>query len=965
MIEVSQAFKDKRRGQLLYEFRLSDDGGQSWQEPPTSAYPILPLGSIQQRTEDPEPFSFVGPDMEITCRNQTGYWTNEDKTGKLDAGMVLFRVRTSIAGTDEWIKHIQGPIDAGTVRTEAGGVVSFTVRGLLNMLDNYLANVYNAKQLVAYTDSSGPHPGFPPKYAKWISIKEIDQAHPEGLFELSFNAERRTFTWAGGAPVEILESPNYQGSIELTLVGRNGERLTIQSNSVATETQYFPTEVGESNKDVSQWIYIKRTGLPAGYSVAAYCPYITESFADLKANLADIVDLDLDPLKIRALDIQGDDAAIASLSATWDKSNTGYNAVMVLGIGNNRWLVSSHSNPYRGTYIVEAGYVGVGGSYCYRITNIICLYGAPVYLKGRVYGNYAYLVADTDGVGHYMRFLNNWAIHRLNRFNLGLTTICDSTGAGKPLFWSSVDYNPGDNKLYMVLVVSTSQGQIYRYDLSTGNFAAIGSAFATTGPTMLPGIISHLSSAPNVYICISADKSAGKKIFKYIVYDIINTTQYTYDYETGSWDEEDFAYIGPISIGDYAGRYLTQYPIYDISRVTFVYNIGTIVYDDYLTSYETIFRPVGGKSKLLKVEILKTAGIFISGVAQDFMGPFYYYVNNNTYYMYCARVYAPLVGRTLTFTSGDNMSQSRVISMVDYGLSGGAMKIWFASPFPNNIVSGDEWRIYEALTLSEDQKTQDVTDGGNGEKLVAGGYKSEATAYILSAERNKVWDLNRGRLILELAENGDTLQTALDYSVDRKRLLCATPNNFYVADLDACHATTGGNQYPEVNVNDYDNKSVREMLEDLAVSTYGRLIPSEHYGKLKLWSRGGQQMEEFTISRNQYRYAGQWEPYFNYDIIKLDDVEYGPVAILNQNRVLSLSSPQICPFNKRSLAKAVYDNIGVGARRHIVDTDWLIWLEPGDRGYLELPNGSTVTCEIIGTETDFQNKTHRLYLQEV
>lgn len=937
MIDISQDFKDQRHGQLIYEFRISEDGGTTWQEIPAEAYPILPLGSLQQRTEDPEPFSFVGPDMELTCRNTSGYWTNAGKTGKVDgAGLVIFRVRSSILGQTEWIKHIQGPVDLTTIRTEAGSLVSFTVRGLLNMLDCYQANVQNATKLISYRTATDVVPGCPSRFVNWLSIEEVDQAHPVGLYELKWNAQEKTAAWAGGEWVEVLQS-------RTELVGRNGERIWVRS-CIGSATAYM----GESGEDISQWIAIKE-GYPDNTYLKAACePPITANLGTLKQNLAELVDLDVDQLEVRALDIQGKDAAVTSLQASawgWNDYRK-LTPQVLINLGANRWLISCMDGRLAGTHVITAGYAGVGGSYCYQITNIQQL-SSTTYCGAIRAGDYVYMVEDTGGVSDFKRLLTNWKIARLSIYNLGLSTVDGLVG--QKIFWKSLAYSADGDKLYMILDVSSTTARPYSLDFAAGTYTALGAAVNIDGPSMIPGVVPEgLNGVYNLYVWATARIVNNINATYLHVYDIDAATQtsYTLGYELDSYYDgiSDLADITPIS---QSGQSVS---IFDF---VFLLRTGRMMW----VSSEAFFAPQAGNDKLHKITIGSSQGLYITGTTKNYTTysgwpPIpTFYRNTGLTYLYCPAIFREgLVGAELYITSGDNNGLNQTISAVNY--YGGFMKITVDAPFTYPILENVSFKIQLAFVLETSSHIEQTSDYGDGKFLQNG----------LSSDGRGLMDIDNKKIIYEAAENGDSLIRGA--SLYSEKLCYCTPNNLYVADLAASTATTGGNQYPEVNVNDYENKSVREMLEDLAVSIYGRLIPSEHSGKLKLWSRGGTPMAVYTIARNQYRYAGQWEPYFNYDRVKVDDIEYGPVAVLNQNRELALTSPQICPFNKRSLAKAVYDNIGVGDRRHIIDTDWLIWLEPGDRVYLTLDDDTTKECDIIGTETDFGNKTHRLYLQE-
>jgi len=809
-------------------------------------------------------------------------------------------------------------VDLGTLQTQAGGLVSFTVRGLLNTLDFHAANQYMAEKPVFTKTDSAVSSGYPSRFIGVLQIVDVDISHPEGLYELKWDNSRKTLSWAGGEAVAL-------GYGITALVGRFGERIEVQGEGLMGWDAFLLY----TRDAVSQWLYVKPGG---AYVQAVYEPTASCGLGDLKNNLTPLLDLDIS--NALAMTVKGEDACVTSVQASAFRNITAkkFNPRFIIDMGNSRWWVSSADpdSQWYGSYMITTGFIGVNGTNVYQIESVTYL-GPVAMAAGVRQGDFVYFVHDDNNASYQSRLLTAW---KIVKFNVNTLEWAEVAGlAGWSIFWKSLAM--AQDNIYMVLYQSAPSiaHRIYALNFATGNYTAIAADLGVQrGFTMLPGCVTlDAGDAPGYYAVLAT--GPDESYFRLVVYDITNDVAKSYT-------------LNQKRLGDYKGFHsLAAIP--NVKRFTGTWWLESLT---FLVGYGNILQwQIPGDDKILKLSVDTSAGAFIEGTTCNFRYGGIYFNNVSNLYLYCPRISQNIVGKKLAVRTGANVGQTTVVAaIVNYG---NYMQIIFSTAFPYNFTSGIDFYITWTFTLADTMQEEWTEDWGRGTYLDP----------ALAISDNKVYDVIDGKAVLSLADNLDGPALAGAYSADKSKVLFATPNNIYAANISL---TGNRNQHPDVPVGDNDNKSVRALLEDVAKAAFSRLVPSEHYQKLALHPLvQGSPLPLYVIHRDQYRYAGQWQPLYSFDTIKVGDNEYGPVEILNSSRKLEIGSPQIHPSNENSLAYNIFACIGPDSRLHVIDTDWLVWLEPGDAVGLEVGD-EILNCAVLGTETDFENKTHRLYLKE-
>ena len=945
MIDLTQAYKDALFGPLKYLIQISEDNGVSWVTLPMGAEVVSPLGSLTGETEI-EPFQFVGSDIEITAFNENGYWTNSSKTGKLDTGLAIkFRIKTAPqAIADEWVQLIEGYVDLSTVTNyRTGYTVCFTVRGTLNVLDSVLANYVLADRPATY----------PWKFGGWLQVVSVDGAHPEGLFELKLDASEAKISWDNG----IGKSINTDSDIVLT--GQNYNVITVR-NLRGTQAA---TSLAQTSGTISQWVAIKSVDSVKGY----YQPFVSLPMDRLKALIYDYVDLDYSG--VESFPIKRPDPNIINYVPERLFGSTTFThlePVCVVGLDNNRWLIS-FDNP---------GTTGITGAYVLTITETpyfkvqsLAAFD-PAHLTGvgpivNAYRTttYLYLLGEATGENHH-RYLNTissgWKIYKYNLATGAYIGVYGGVGA---LLWKSFA-GFADDDFYGAIITTGILAKTNRIQISGASLAFTVKSLSAyqVGVSMCPGVV----SLRQVYICATGYiDSTDNKVKVYLqIYDTVNNINYSVLTEIASDYDQVYSFynLGPVSmakrnvVAENNGIFLETFGLYIM--------LGPITYT------------AGTKTKQLNSDKAELHGVLIDeytgylyiiyGIAKNYSGNYFNCISTGqTGYVFMDDLpdwqSATIVGRSIVFTSATNGAIVGVVKTItaferiEYMTDRFCSKITFDTALPATLSAGDAFKVYTAgfsLTSARyeyDKIDDDIQFIKEGPMVGTFTTIPQSTGFLAGVDFVKAF--GDKELLFKNVPGGYPL--AGDYNADGTRILIVTQDNIQVVDLNQADGIdTTPEQYPEVALADFGDKTLRDAIQEVAISANCFLMPSEHNKKLSLIYRGKTITPVFTLLNTEYKEGPRATPYYDYDAIELNDKKAGVFYAGNKQRDLSLTTQTTPDAYSQSLANDILDHIGSGDRTHEIVVSGRLELEPGDEGYLELKNGTQVTGRILGISTD-------------
>lgn len=866
MIELTPAFKKAiKSGPLKYLIQISEDDGVAWQDIPDGAQPMSPLGELSGETEI-TPFQFVGSDIEISCFNRDGFWTNSAGTGKLDTGYAV-KARLKIAPQsidNEWCQLIEGYIDLGSVtRYRTAFTVVFTVRGVLNTLDSVLANYVLADRSAKY-----PH-----KFGGWLEIVSVDGAHPDGLFELKFDASEQKISWDNGPGQSINTSSN------IVLTGQSGNVITVRNMRSGTDATSLPQTSGT----IIQWIAIKYIQSPTtgNYFKAALQPNTCMTLAQFKQAVYQYVDLNLDG--VESIPIKRPDANIINYNVDFvNYYFTRMQPVHVVGIDANRWLISFDGGVITGNYILT-----VSDTDYFKVQSFARF--DPSDLPGIIVNSYKsstslYLLCETATTRKhsYSNIITDWTI---TKYTLSLGFVCRATGTTTGIFYKSF-VGFGDNDFCFAKPTGVGEpNYAVTMRVTMGTTVPITLSYTTvsgeydTGVTMAPACYIHNS----IYVCITGVTNATNK----------KTDVYLQIYRRN--DGRTWSQLAEIE------------PVYDpTNKLKLQYGPISVVKND---------------GAILKAD----------GTVETYIPSFYLLMG--------AIKYDATIG-SITRQPFNSDKQD-------------LYKISFTKAFPNSgYIPGI---VYDKKTISSN-----FISGTSLLKTIE--LVRESIGLIVN--KDTAFELNHDNEILYKNVPGG-YPLAGDYNSDGTRILIATQDNLQVVDLNMAGGTdTTPNQYPEVALADFEDKTLREAVEQAAISANCFVMPSEHNKRLSLIYKGKAVNPVFTLLNTEYKEGPKATPYYDYDAVEVNGKRAGVFSAGNRQRDISLTTQTTPDAYSQSLAVDILKHIGSGDRTHEIIANGRVELEPGDEGYLELENGTQTEVMILGHNTNPESLDRSLIVRE-
>ncbi len=997
MIDVTQTYKDNLHGAKTWEIQVSAEGSTwndiTWQDCPVGAEIVKPLGSIQQMTEDPQPFRFVGPDMQLMARNTLGFWTSDVQTGRLDTGDTVY-VRVRVSSTaGEYITLIQGPIDSATFQKEPGDMVSFTVRGTLNALDYQLATEYCANRQFAKTGwLNGTYTvtgGAPVKFCDMLTIWPASNSGPDGCFKLFYDAKKKTISYDNGPARGILDMDGASFLISGETTSQGVAAVYVLWGSMGTRTfTALPSE------DIETWIVQRHVVDAASGTDICYlydCSPVS-SLANFKAKLTAAVDLDISTIPNLAIDTPE-----PSIYQHVNDDGSDFYPAAIVGIGERTWLMSSWAGAYKGIWKVMISDDPMEIISFSKISDSVACYM-------KLIGTDVVCLCDTSTNKDEFTYKSFLVDGSLGVSVIALATMTETTRVPFAGFyevaWKSFDALSA-TVAYCVIVTSGNNAQIYAIDIPGESASPVGSAFGASGPSMCPGCL-VTNPSESYYVCITASYDfdgslkyasrgwhIGTSVYSAVILDI-------------NYDREEV--IGPVGIASAYTETEVSGSVENPSGVIVLFDKLAYSDVDYKATKHTA---AGGDVWVINYSTGDTT--FVYGA----VGAFPTIPNTSKNWFYCAPIWEDQTGKTLAFTSGSNAGESKVISahtLQNITPPGGSSmfvtKIAFGSDFTNVIANGDQFKIYETgVTLGDVVSTKiDELNGTtylhNEIARVDDAYYEPSSYMVYNntyRRRDVVGNEWRPSAIANFIRHTGTDSFGRKHSLGgiiypvygmvphafKKNLTgsmlaqVASSDRPWGAGKDTdgramiagrymlTFINTGGTtQKRQVSANQFENKTVREAIEEVATACNAYLFPSEHNRKLTLQYRGTMPTAVGGITRGQYQYDGLWSPRLPVDLLTIDGERRGNTVADKFGQELSLSSPQTHPSNRKSIANDIWEFLSQSRRWHKVITDWLIWHEPGDVVNLAVSSDTAKECLIVSTETDPESLAHSMTLLE-
>lgn len=942
MITLTPFFKTAiaNGGPMKYRIEISEDNGISWQTIPSGADIISPLGTLSGETEL-EPFDFKGPDIELTAFNQDGYWTNSAKTGKLDTGLaVKMRILESPQSiANEWVQLIDGYIDlSSVVNYRTAFTCFFTVRGTLNILDSVLANFVLAGRPARY-----PH-----KFGGWLEIVEVDPSYPEGLYELKFDAGEQKISWDNGPGQSI------NTSSVLYLKGQTGNQIAVRNMRNQTDATALPQTSGT----ISQWIAVKVDHADANKK-RAYQPNVSMPLSELKLNVYEYVDLNLD--EVSSIPIKRPDANIVNYNCGFvNNAFERMQPVHVVGIDANRWLISLDGGVYTGNFVLTVTndpYFKVQSFTRFDPSN---LGSNAIIINSYRSSDMLYLLVE-DAVERKHSYLNNTNQWYLYKYTLATMAFAGyNGGTGSILYKSFVGYS--NNNFYAGIMTDATHAKINKivssdtaalaYTLLTDNFIP--------GVSMCPGVI----SLEQFYVCLSSFiNTTDNTINTYLqIYDIKNNQSYSIMGDIDSpYEPNRYWQFGPVGIGK--NNVIVDYGVTLINTLGVFILMGPIAYSDNLQNplnsddtklYEVLINDPDASISMLSSKAVDWDKYISTGSYNTFYFP---------YVEYTAKA-----GDIVKWTSGANAGITKIISSITTIFSGTSAVLVrivlttnLLQPISGVANAQDTFEIYPGSMSLTNATYKYKTKNHSGinlikESIITAGTIPQSTGFFVDESEAISFDDNS---LYKNVPGGYPL--AGDYNLDGTRILIATQDNLQVVDINQ---KTTPNQYPEVALADFEDKNLRDAVQEEAISANCHLMPSEHNKRLSLIYRGKAANPQFTILNTEYSEGPRATPYYDYDAVELNGKKAGMFTAGNRQREISLTAQTTPDAYSQSLAYDILKHIGSGDRTHEIQVVGRIELEPGDEGFVELENGKTKTIMLLGHNTDPETLGRNLIVRE-
>ena len=995
---------------LTYDIAYSEDNGANW-TPLGADNNVLNIEALSQETEL-EPFAFVGPDVEVVCTNKTGFWTNPSGTGLLDTGArILFRIRSANANVStEWITHIAGPVDLATISPTNGCQVSFVVRGTLNLLDYYKANEATA------VDQIGGK--FPNKFNGWMKVIGVVSGHAEGLFPLTFDADKKTLQWNYGkeidVPVDLAESSaaldleDYLGNTLQVYAWQNQQILEA---GTIDEWQFFG-KIPEEN--ITQWLLVK----DVSGTLHVFEAGRADSVEDILQNIGALTGIDIPDHGV-FIPVDDRQKTVASFFANgtapieWPDdindlmSDDTWRIIDIVNIDSDKWIVTYGSliSTVSVMFTCSAGDADTrGGSAGITATVILTGYG----LMYGVRESY-YIHALRHGGCSLKGIINTFRVIKVYNDGTitGLSNDIDAFGRSFAMYAAGTYYllkhtTLGRALLYRITALGT-EGTPAHTETLTKNWTIYADQ-PCVGAACICNERFYVAAAeadtPSDYDAPPDAFGQGNFTYRLVIWDILNSWMYKINLPIDDiqWNEDNVYSDGeglayPVITKMIDGGNNGSGDISILATIGQVYRTGD--YNDQGWELRNTKQKLYKINIALNVSTLATGTAYTGGTVNDMVFSSMSGLASNDSTL--------IIGKTIRFTSGSNAGMGTTIKHAE--LANGI--IVFDNPFPTAVASGNTFiiedfyvqktvkeyvprhvapydpadrslfkvlggvRMVEAKTITEDVEYE-LKDSGDktigGEIALSNSHLSVVYDYKLVATQGAIYEFNKftqkPELITNIPNTTDGPIVAIAYDLIKGYILYATKHGLHWINL------TGQNyDFATVQSNDFDDLSCRDVLHNLAVVRNAMVIPSEHSRSLTFQYRGDTlAFTDFTLAPGSYRYDQSYNPYFNYTGIEIDGYFLGT----KDGLILSLTCGLIQPAFKRTLAIDILTKLYAGNRLHRVQTDWLIHYEPGDNGVLQIndeTSGTPTTVNknvmVLGIETDFNNRTHTLTLLEM
>ena len=909
MISLSDNFKNGRgKTPLTYRFSYSLDDGTNWIAVPDSGAVIEPIGRMSQECENPE-FTYLGPDIELTCQNSTGFWSKSDQTGLLDSdAAVMVKVEMGNANAPgEYVTHVRGYVDQKTLFRSDTHTCSFTIRGTLNILDAFLANAITSTKLIY--DGGSVVDLAPYKFRGVLQIhSHTGGSWQSGVFKLEYNAQDHKARWNNGEWVTLkVDISGYQLK---DATGANSLIVNFRHWYSPEINEYIPgiyCEGALPTSDITQWLRVVVVGgVPCIYEPPAFC-----EAADLANDLSSILTLNVDGISRMPIYQPG----INILQKSYN-SGRGEHIKYIFGMDANKFLITIADGDKAGSWVMECEIDTTDPTKpFFNVKDLVAFGNRPV--VAFYYNETANLYCTVEVANGDTPWAQTWT----EGVNLYYCTR------------SPADYSLGDEDN-----LNWADGS------STYNYIAANSiAFEPVGAltSMYCAAFANYDGATNEWRLVSYQFGGIPRVY---------TTTRPLEYSSGGYNHIDVGpWCGGIipygSPGDAARRYCVAFTHVGFlgdalkgaaSEEIWSMHINGLLADEYnsysSTNKDCYTDPVGPRLQIIApcathIGILSSTVNFIRAN----LG-----INKTV-------VYTDLSSdKTMKFFINTDASDSKITEIEATGSSG-------TGPFT---------------------KEKDVDDStGNGaifpvKYLSSGDYNGIALGNKLFANSS---DYN---LLVRLAEFYNARGRIIAASADDSRRYYAFANAdaLYIINVNAIEGGYPMLQDTQLNEPDTDGKSMRELLQEYATAANCRILPSEHSAKLSLISKDTIPAVAAVLMRDQYRYSGQWQYNAIYKAVSINGGLYSKSAAVNPDEILNLQIDWLHPDDIPSLARNIYDNLNTGERIHKIYTNWKIEYEPGDCLALQIPTEAQGdayhNCIVIGCETETATREHLLLLYD-
>lgn len=912
---------------LAVKADYSTNDGVAWSAFPTNGELLLPLGRLSQETENPE-FTYLGPDLELTVNNSAGFWTASDKTGLLDgSSRVMVRVYSESPNDGaNHVYHILGYIDLATVARLDGGYCAFTVRGVLNTLDAFLAGYEGAT--VELTGIC-PH-----KFGNALHIADVSSGHTNGLYLLKYFKEDDTWQWNNGPRTLIVDDT------ATWLYGSDGKgiqvvlhyKLETAWGSGEKEWQAYYQGAGEEGSwpttDTEQWVAIK--------SEVAYEPLLVKTTAEVITELEDIVDVDVANLR----PVPTGSKCITMFRASHQSAPETRTAVSFIG-----GIVPADSSTladYDFAFLVS----------CRQIKKTYVYYGKASTFEGsEKYFTDLTLTELTNA------FFSQKDVVAMKR-------VANTSGSGPDYYYWVVcdqDSTTGTSNVFDTAsiyanLINTSTGLfntgVWQIDMST----------IFSGDTYNARVArrSVQIMTDRIIVALVRPNFQAGTYNKWVV------AKYSHNYATNTITEfgsrQDIVQV--VATYDRA-TYAGPYPSAQFYNAYWGYFYGVVFniinrhlqygYTTYTMSYKLYVYKVSDGTQ--DIQALPT-----SGEVQELPG---------TYLAYDA--ITRLAFPQGTFETAYFFLHNLVRSLsywpnIYYDQAG----IYFAElgqPH-GGLYNGRRWVDWTGSKIEE--STTD--DAGAVHFVDHDGYEGSETMLALGgAEAWRAESSASPRAMarfLQVVDNEAGPVRYGAYSIDRNYLLFAYDHYLVLCAIDyyGFSSSYPWRQSAEFTKGYQENKSYRSMLESFAVAQNARINPHEHARELELYSKETYPASSGTIATSQYVFDNTWERRLQYKAVRVNEETYSEV-LYQESEVLAMDCDQVHPSTALALAKFIYEHLLDSERLHRVITDWLVEYEPGDRVELvvvdEAGEEQGKDCMVLSTETDFDSRTHNMIILEL